>query len=82
MERALIGWYEGVVETLLASLGKADIETLAAIATQPMEIRGYGPVKESAAVEARAEVAARLVALQKPDKARNAGRVPHPVPLP
>jgi indolepyruvate ferredoxin oxidoreductase len=71
-ERELIGWYEGVVETLLSSLGKADLEALAAIAAQPMEIRGYGPVKDKAVVEVRAEVAARLAALQKPGKARNA----------
>jgi indolepyruvate ferredoxin oxidoreductase len=71
-ERELIGWYEGVVETLLSSLGKADIETLAAIAARPMEIRGYGPVKDKAVVEVRAGVVARLAALQKPGKARNA----------
>jgi indolepyruvate ferredoxin oxidoreductase len=71
-ERELIGWYEGVVETLLSWLGKADIVALAAIAAQPMEIRGYGPVKDKAVVEVKAEVADRLAALQKPDKARNA----------
>jgi indolepyruvate ferredoxin oxidoreductase len=81
-ERELIGWYEDVVETLLASLGKADIDRLAAIAAVPMEIRGYGPVKEKAIAKVKAEVAGRLAALQKPDKARNAGRVPHPAQLP
>ncbi|TAN12080.1 MAG: indolepyruvate ferredoxin oxidoreductase family protein [Rhizobiaceae bacterium] len=74
-ERELIGWYGGVVETLLSSLGKADGATLAAIAALPMEIRGYGPVKEKAITEVKAEVADRLAALQKPDKARNAGPV-------
>ncbi|MDN5925817.1 MAG: indolepyruvate ferredoxin oxidoreductase family protein [Hyphomicrobiales bacterium] len=71
-ERELIGWYEDVVERLLSSLGKADIEALAAIAAQPMEIRGYGPVKDKAVVEVMAGVAGRLAALQKPGKARNA----------
>jgi indolepyruvate ferredoxin oxidoreductase len=71
-ERELIGWYEGVVDTLLSSLGKADITALAAIAVQPMEIRGYGPVKDKAIAETKAEVAGRLAALQKPGKARNA----------
>ena len=71
-ERELIGWYEGVVETLLSSLGKADIDRLAAIAAAPMEIRGYGPVKEKAIVEIKADVAVRLAALQKTGKARNA----------
>jgi hypothetical protein len=37
-----------------------------------MEIRGYGPVKEKAIVEVKADVAVRLAALQKPGKARNA----------
>jgi indolepyruvate ferredoxin oxidoreductase len=74
-ERELIGWYEGVVGALLSSLGKADIDRLAAIAAAPMEIRGYGPVKEKAIVEVKADVAARLAALQKPGKARNAGPV-------
>jgi indolepyruvate ferredoxin oxidoreductase len=71
-ERALIGWYEGVVETLLSSLGKADIAALAAIAALPLEIRGYGPVKEKAIAEVEAEVATRFAALQKPGKTRNA----------
>ena len=75
-ERELIDWYEGVVEVLLSSLGKADIEALAAIAAQPMEIRGYGPVKEKAIATVKVQVAAKLAALQKSDKARNAGRVP------
>jgi indolepyruvate ferredoxin oxidoreductase len=71
-ERELIGWYDGVIEALLSSLGKADIAALAAIAALPMEIRGYGPVKEKAIVKGKAEVAERLAALQKPGKARNA----------
>jgi indolepyruvate ferredoxin oxidoreductase len=81
-ERELINWYEDIVETLLASLGKADIDRLGAIAAAPMEIRGYGPVKEKAIAEVKAEVAGRLAALQMPDKARNAGRVSHPAQLP
>jgi hypothetical protein len=37
-----------------------------------MEIRGYGPVKDKAVAEVKADVVARLAALQKPGKARNA----------
>jgi indolepyruvate ferredoxin oxidoreductase len=81
-ERELINWYEDIVETLLASLGGADMDRLGAIAAAPMEIRGYGPVKEKAIAEVKAEVAGRLAALQKPDKTRNAGRVSHPAQLP
>ncbi|HVW55064.1 MAG TPA: indolepyruvate ferredoxin oxidoreductase family protein [Rhizobiaceae bacterium] len=69
-ERALIGWYEGVIDVLVASFGKADINLLAAIAALPMEIRGYGPVKAQAITKIKAEVAARLAALQKDGNAR------------
>jgi indolepyruvate ferredoxin oxidoreductase len=69
-ERALIGWYEGVVETIVAAFGKADDTSLAAIAALPMEIRGYGPIKAQEIARAKAEVAARLAALQKDGKAR------------
>jgi hypothetical protein len=47
-----------------------------------MEIRGYGPVKEQAVSRVKAEVAAKLAALQNADKARNAGRVPVRSPIP
>jgi indolepyruvate ferredoxin oxidoreductase len=67
-ERALIGWYEGVVETLLARVGaqtgRADTAELAAIAALPMDIRGYGPVKEAAIRTVKAEVERRLDALR------------------
>jgi indolepyruvate ferredoxin oxidoreductase len=57
-ERGLIGWYEGVVADLLAGLGGNDIARLLPIATAPMDIRGYGPVKEQAMREVKARVAA------------------------
>ena len=45
-----------------------------------MEMHGYGPVKEAAMAKVRVDVADRLAALQKPGKARNAGRVAIHVP--
>jgi len=56
MERELIGWYEGVVETVLDRLPDHDRATLLALARAPLEIRGFGPVKEAAAAKVRAEV--------------------------
>jgi indolepyruvate ferredoxin oxidoreductase len=56
MERELIGWYEGVVDRLVAQLGHGDTRRLVAIARAALEIRGYGPVKEASAVKAKAEV--------------------------
>ncbi|MCG6115134.1 MAG: indolepyruvate ferredoxin oxidoreductase family protein [Mesorhizobium sp.] len=64
MERALIGWYEGVVETCLAKLTPETAEQIAEICAAPMQIRGYGPVKEEAALKVRADVEARLAKLR------------------
>ncbi|PDT77851.1 indolepyruvate ferredoxin oxidoreductase family protein [Bradyrhizobium sp. C9] len=61
-ERELITWYEALIETLLGRLDAARLPDLTAIAKAPMEIRGYGPVKDAAIEKTRAEVA-RLTAL-------------------
>ncbi len=67
MERALIGWYEGLIETMLARLGAEKPEALVALAKAPMEIRGYGPVKEEAVKKVKANVAQMLA--QQPEPA-------------
>ncbi|WP_339823263.1 indolepyruvate ferredoxin oxidoreductase family protein [Sulfitobacter dubius] len=56
LEVALIGWFEDVMAKTPALPHDAALEVLSA----PMEIRGYGPVKEAAAEKVQAEVAARL----------------------
>jgi indolepyruvate ferredoxin oxidoreductase len=56
LERELIGWYEALITGLLPQLRADNIELMARIAAAPMEIRGYGPVKEDAAREAKAAV--------------------------
>ncbi|MFG6568917.1 indolepyruvate ferredoxin oxidoreductase family protein [Sulfitobacter sp. 1A13679] len=56
LEVALIGWYEEVMAQAPALPHDAALAVLSA----PMEIRGYGPVKEAAAEKVQAEVAARL----------------------
>jgi indolepyruvate ferredoxin oxidoreductase len=60
MERGLIAWFETVVEQLVARLPEEDPQELAAIARMPMEMRGYGPVKEKAVLNVKADVAERL----------------------
>jgi indolepyruvate ferredoxin oxidoreductase len=63
MERDLIAWYEGVVETCLKKLTPENAEAIAAICAAPMQIRGYGPVKEEAAARVRAEMEAAIAKL-------------------
>jgi len=60
MERALIGWYEGLVEELLARLTTRGPDALATIAALPMDIRGYGPVKDAAVERVKAAAEQRL----------------------
>ena len=62
-ERALIGWYDELIETTLARLSADKLEQLVAIARAPMEIRGYGPVKETAIKKVKADVDAMLARL-------------------
>jgi len=55
-ERALIGWYEEQIDRILGRLDPQRLPDLLAIARAPMDIRGYGPVKEAAIHKAKAEV--------------------------
>jgi indolepyruvate ferredoxin oxidoreductase len=58
-ERADIAAYEAEVEQLLAGLHDDNRSLALAIARLPMDVRGFGPVKD----KARADVAARRAAL-------------------
>jgi indolepyruvate ferredoxin oxidoreductase len=60
-ERELIKWYETVIDTMLGRLDAARLPEFVAIAKAPMDIRGYGPVKDDAIDRTKAEVA-RLTA--------------------
>jgi indolepyruvate ferredoxin oxidoreductase len=57
-EQALIGWYEEQIAVILGNLDAARFDVLVAIAKAPMDIRGYGPVKEAAILKVKSEVAA------------------------
>ena len=61
MERELIGWYEGLLDRCAAEVAPATIATRGRrVLAAPMDIRGYGPVKEAAVGRVKAEVAALL----------------------
>jgi indolepyruvate ferredoxin oxidoreductase len=55
-ERELIGWYEREIDLMLQKLDAKNLPDLVAIARAPLEIRGYGPVKDAAIPKAKAEV--------------------------
>ncbi|MDS1138410.1 indolepyruvate ferredoxin oxidoreductase family protein [Nitratireductor indicus] len=48
MNRALIGWYENILDQVIAHQQDAQQETLEALLRTPLEMRGYGPVWEAA----------------------------------
>lgn len=65
MERDLISWYEQLVEKLLSKLDTQDHGQLVEIASGPMQIRGFGPVKEQAVHKVQADLRARLEVLDE-----------------
>ena len=67
MERDLIGWYEGIIATIITRLASEQPAAVLPLAKAPMEIRGFGPVKEAAAEKVKAEVAKMLAPAAQPD---------------
>jgi indolepyruvate ferredoxin oxidoreductase len=55
-ERQLVRWYEDLVADLLPRLRADNIDAFSSIAALPMQIRGYGPVKEAAAEKVKEEI--------------------------
>jgi indolepyruvate ferredoxin oxidoreductase len=62
-ERELIAWYERQIGTILDKIAPERRSDLLAIAKAPMDIRGYGPMKEAAIPKVKAEVARLLEGL-------------------
>ena len=62
-ERELIAWYEGLIAEILDRLDGTVLPDLVALAKAPMEIRGYGPVKDAAIEKAKADVKRLLTKL-------------------
>jgi indolepyruvate ferredoxin oxidoreductase len=62
-ERALIGEFEQTVDSLLQCLSAGNLSAATAIVNRYLDIRGYGPVKEQALHEVRADIQKRLADL-------------------
>ncbi|MGH7028902.1 MAG: DUF6537 domain-containing protein, partial [Stellaceae bacterium] len=63
-ERRLIGEYEAVIDEIVAGLAVANHPTAVALAQLPLEIRGFGHVKEANRARAKAKEAALLAQLR------------------
>jgi indolepyruvate ferredoxin oxidoreductase len=61
LERQLIAEFETLVDKLLPTLEKDGTSTARELVGAFDEIRGYGPVKEEAAIEARAKIASHAI---------------------
>jgi len=69
-ERELIAWYEGLIDRMLVDFDAARLPDLVAIARAPLDIRGYGPVKDAAIGKVTAEVERLLTELGTPSPAK------------
>ena len=56
MHRELRGWFQNMIDDIIAYPTLVSTETLEQILKAPMEIRGYGPVREDAAIKVKAKV--------------------------
>ena len=65
-ERELVTWYEGAIDRMLDRLDATHLPELVAIAKAPMEICGYGPVKDTAIAKVKPEVERLLANLTAP----------------
>jgi indolepyruvate ferredoxin oxidoreductase len=65
MERKLVTWYESLLTELLPLLHAGTVGPLVEIASLPMEIRGYGPVKETAVEKVMAKVGSLRTAVSQ-----------------
>jgi indolepyruvate ferredoxin oxidoreductase len=60
LERSLIVEFENLIDTILPSLNQTNVEQAGDIVSLIMDIRGYGPVKETAVEDVRERIAAGL----------------------
>ncbi len=56
MHRELREWFQNMIDDIIAYPTLVSTETLEQILKAPMEIRGYGPVREEAAIKVKAKV--------------------------
>ena len=72
MERALIKQYEADIKALVATHGQSASDAAVALAELPLQIRGYGPVKEASEAKAAKRREELLAALRQGDKVKSA----------
>jgi indolepyruvate ferredoxin oxidoreductase len=65
MERGLIGWYEDFVQRALAIRTPSNSTAIAELLAMPMQMRGFGPVKEEAVARVRTQMEERLRDLER-----------------
>ena len=63
VERGLITWFEDLLQKVSAKASTDTQESIAKILAAPMDIRGYGPVKEAAIADVKARVDALCTGL-------------------
>jgi indolepyruvate ferredoxin oxidoreductase len=78
-ERALIAWYETIIDEILPRLDSGRMPDLIALAKAPMDIRGFGPVKEAAIHSVTAEVERQLGRLRAQWPGRPSAEAPLPL---
>ena len=65
-ERAMVGEYEGAIDTLMFGLTPTNLADAVEIAALPDQVRGYEHIKMARATTYRAELAERLAAFVTP----------------
>ena len=68
-ERRLIGEYEAVIEEIVSRLSAANHATAVELASLPLEIRGFGHVKQANLTRAKAKEAALFTRFRAPSPA-------------
>ena len=67
-ERELIGWYRGLIETVLDRLTPDDLDVALEIAALPDQIRGYENIKEANIAKVKEEATRRVDLLARSSK--------------
>jgi indolepyruvate ferredoxin oxidoreductase len=68
-ERRLIGEYESLLDEIVGQLSPANHAIAVALASLPLEIRGFGHIKEANLVRAKAKEASLLADFRAPPAA-------------
>ena len=79
IERELIDWYRTLIDELCRELDPADIGIATEIAALPMDIRGYGPVKDQALTAVGKRLADLTTRLRRPVTAVWPGHAATPI---